>query len=199
MILSPRRTAALLSICLLVAAVAQAQKTSLDDLCRVHGIGREPDILEIKKAYREALDAGISEDELLPFMEDILRHKLDCVQMVRVLTVTTKIRREGLPYFVVFSKVREGVAKEAAPAMVVMAAEAKLATLTESRNVLISLQSFGYRVLDFQNAAVVVASYLEKGYTAADVVSQIRIKGVQGAGYEALSGVLEKTVEGKER
>lgn len=199
MILSPRRTAAFLSICLLVAAVAQAQKTSLDDLCRLHGIGRESDILDIKRAYREALDAGISEDELLPFMEDILRHKLDCVQMVRVLTVTAKLRREGLPYFVVFSKVREGVAKEAAPAMVVMAAESKLATLTESRNVLTSLQSFGYRVLDFQNAAVVVASYLEKGYTASDIVSQIRIKGVQGAGYEALSGVLEKPVEGKER
>lgn len=199
MIIPLRRTAATVSFCLLVALSAQAQKTSLEDLCNVHGIGRQSDIQAIRKAFQEATDAGVSADELLPFVEDILRHKLDCGQMVRVLAVTAKLSREGLPYFVVFSKVREGVAKEASPAMVVLAAEAKLSTLTESRKVLAGLQSSGFRILDYQNAAIVVASYLEKGYTAADVVSQIREKGIQGAGYDALAGVLEKTAEGKGR
>ena len=49
---------------------------------------------------------GISEEELYSFVEDILQHKLDCPQMVRVLAVTTKLKEDGLPYFVVFSKVR---------------------------------------------------------------------------------------------
>ena len=98
-----------------------------------------------------------------------------------------------------FSKVREGVAKEAAPALVVEAAESKLKTLSESRDVLKSLEANGYRILDFQNAAVIVSSYIEKGYTSDEIVSQIRKKGIQGAGFAALSGVVERKVKRKER
>ena len=196
------RRAARLLFCLLVLLVAppaaHAQKT-IDDLCRTHGIGAEGDIRQIEQAYVAAVRAGIPEDVLLPFVEDILRHKLDCAQMVRVLDVSTRLRRADLPYFVVFSKVREGVAKEAPPARVVEAAEAKYKTLSESRDVLKSLGSMGYGILDPQNAAVVVSSYLEKGYSGGEIVSQIRQKGIQGAGFAALSGVVEKPVKRKER
>ena len=195
----PRRTASLLlGILLLLGgqAVAHAQKT-IDDLCRTHGVGAEGDIRRIEQAYVAAVKAGISEDVLLPFMEDILRHKLDCGQMVRVLDVTTRLRQADLPYFVVFSKVREGVAKEAQPARVVEVAEAKFKTLSESRDVLTSLSSMGYHIRDRQNAAVVVSSYIEKGYSIEEIVSQIRNKGIQGAGFVALSGVVEKPLKRK--
>jgi hypothetical protein len=175
---------------------AIAQKT-VEDLCRTHGVEGQEDIHRIEQAYVAAVKAGISEDELLPFVEDILRHKLECGQMVRVLTVTTRLRNENLPYYTVFSKVREGVAKEASPALVVDAAEAKYKTLSESRDVLKSLGSMGYRVRDFQNAAVVVSSYIEKGYEPAEIVLQIRNKGIQGAGFAALSGVVEKPLKRK--
>ena len=176
-----------------------AQHTTVENLCRLHGIERQENIARIGEAYAAARNAGISEEELLPFVEDILKHKLDCPQMVRVLAVATKLREEGLPYFVVFSKVREGVAKEAAPALVVEAAESKLKTLSESRDVLLSLEANGYRILDFQKAAVIVSSYIEKGYTSGEIVSQIRKKGIQGAGFAALSGVVERKVKRKER
>ena len=195
----PRWTASLLlGILLLLGgqAVAHAQKT-IDDLCRTHGVGAEGDIRRIEQAYVAAVKAGISEDVLLPFMEDILRHKLDCGQMVRVLDVTTRLRQADLPYFVVFSKVREGVAKEAQPARVVEVAEAKFKTLSASRDVLISLSSMGYDIRDRQNAAVVVSSYIEKGYSIEEIVSQIRNKGIQGAGFVALSGVVEKPLKRK--
>jgi len=190
----------LLPLILVLAAVspALAQKT-VDDLCRLHGVAGEENIRRIGQSYAAAIQAGISEEEILPFMEDILRHKLDCGQMVRVLSVSTRLRTENLPYFVVFSKVREGVAKDAPPALVVEAAEAKYKTLTESQDVLISLGSLGYSVRDFQNAAVVVSSYIEKGYTPDEIVSQIRNKGIQGAGFVALSGMVEKPVRRKER
>jgi hypothetical protein len=175
---------------------AIAQKT-VEDLCRTHGVDGQENIRLIEQAYVAAVKAGISEDELLPFVEDILRHKLECGQMVRVLTVTTRLRNENLPYYTVFSKVREGVAKEASPALVVDAAEAKYKTLSESRDVLRSLGSMGYRVRDFQNAAVVVSSYIEKGYEPAEIVLQIRNKGIQGAGFAALSGVVEKPLKRK--
>lgn len=176
-----------------------AQKTSVDALCRIHGVAEEANVAKIRAAYASALSAGISEDELYPFIEDILRHRLECVQMVRVLSVMTELRRENLPYFVVFSKVREGVAKGAPPALIVDAAESKLKTLFESRDVLKSLESLGYRVRDFQNAAVIVSSYIEKGYTSGDVVLRVRQKGIKGAGFAALSGVVEKPVKRKER
>lgn len=197
----PRRAGRLLFLLLVLLgapAAAHAQK-AIDDLCRTHGVGSEGDIRRIKQAYVAAVRAGIPEDVLLPFVEDILRHKLDCGQMVRVLDVSTRLRRADLPYFVVFSKVREGVAKEAPPARVVEAAEAKYKTLSESRDVLKSLGSMGYGVLDPQNAAVVVSSYLEKGYSGGEIVSQIRKKGIQGAGFAALAGVVEKPVKRKER
>jgi len=197
----PRRgTRILFSVLLLLATSipASAQKT-VDDLCRTHGVAGDENIRRIERAYVAAVQAGISEDVLLPFVEDILRHKLDCGQMVRVLDVTTRLRQADLPYFVVFSKVREGVAKEAPPARVVEAAEAKFKTLSESRDVLVSLGSIGYRVLDRQNAAVVVSSYIEKGYSAEEIVSQIGKKGIQGAGFAALSGVMEKPVKPKAR
>jgi hypothetical protein len=117
----PRRAARFLLPLLLLFASASgafAQKT-IDDLCRTHGVGGEADIRRIEQAYVAAVRAGIPEDVLLPFVEDILRHKLDCGQMVRVLDVTTRLRQADLPYFVVFSKVREGVAKEAPPVRVV--------------------------------------------------------------------------------
>jgi len=197
----PRRAARfLLPLLLLFASAsgASAQKT-IDDLCRTHGVGGEANIRRIEQSYVAAVQAGISEEILLPFVEDILRHKLDCGQMVRVLDVTTRLRQEDLPYFVVFSKVREGVAKEAAPARVVEAAEAKFKTLSESRDVLKSLGSMGYSILDRQNAAVVVSSYIEKGYSVEEIVSQIGKKGIQGAGFAALTGVVEKPVKPKER
>jgi len=172
-----------------VAAAAAAQ---VDELCRVHGIGGEEEIARIRQAYLDAAAAGIAEGELSPFLEDILRHKLDCAQMVRVLDAAAQLSREGLPYFVVFSKVREGVAKGAPPAMVVEAAEAKLATLTTARDVLRALESSGYRVRDFRNAAIIVGSYLERGYAPDEVVAGIDRKGIEGAGFAALSGVLEK-------
>ena len=175
---------------------AFAQET-VDELCRTHGVGGEENVLRIEQAYVAAVKAGISEDVLLPFMEDILRHKLDCGQMVRVLDVTTRLRQADLPYFVVFSKVREGVAKEAQPARVVEVAEAKFKTLSASRDVLISLSSMGYDIRDRQNAAVVVSSYIEKGYSIEEIVSQIRNKGIQGAGFVALSGVVEKPLKRK--
>jgi hypothetical protein len=116
--------------------------------------------------------------------------------MVRVLDVTARLRKADLPYYVVFSKVREGVAKEAPPARVVEAAEAKFKTLSESRDVLLSLGSLGYSVRDPQNAAVVVSSYIERGYAPAEIVTQIRNKGIQG-GFAALSGVVENPVKRK--
>ncbi len=193
-------TAILASLLLLACAApaALAQKT-VEEICATHGMDGRENIRRIEQAYVEAVQSGISEEELLPFVEDTLRHKLDCGQMVRVLIVTTRLRSEDLPYFVVFSKVREGVAKEAPPALVVEAAEAKYRTLSESRDVLESLGSLGYRVRDFQNAAVVVSSYIEKGYTPAEIVSQVRNKGIQGAGFAALSGVVEKPARRKER
>jgi len=196
----PRRAArALFSVLLLLATAMPAfgQKT-IDELCRIHGVGGDESIRRIEQAYVAAVQAGISEDILLPFVEDILRHKLDCGQMVRVLDVTTHLRQADLPYFVVFSKVREGVAKEAPPTRVVEAAEAKYKTLSESRDVLVLLGSIGYRVLDRQNAAVVVSSYIEKGYSAEEIVSQIGKKGIVGGGFAALSGVVEKPVKRKE-
>lgn len=196
----PRRAAtALACIFLLAALSAPAQISRVDALCRLHGVAPEENIARITAAYQDALKAGITEGELYPFVEDILRHKLDCPQMVRVLTVTTRLRRENLPYFVVFSKVREGVAKGAPPARIVDAAESKLKTLFESRDVLISLESLGYRVRDFQNAAVIVSSYIEKGYSSDDLVLQVRQKGIKGAGFAALSGVVERPVKRKER
>ena len=197
----PRRAARFLfSVLLLLAAAvpAFAQKT-IDDLCRTHDVGGDEGIRRIEHAYVAAIQAGIPEDVLLPFVEDILRHKLDCAQMVRVLDVTTRLRQADLPYFVVFSKVREGVAKEAPPTRVVEAAEAKFNTLSASRDVLKSLGSMGYSILDRQNAAVVVSSYIEKGYTAGEIVSQIGKKGIVGGGFAALSGVVEKPVKRKER
>ncbi len=115
------------------------------------------------------------------------------------LAACARLRQADLPYFVVFSKVREGVAKEAPPAQVVEAAEAKFKTLSESRDVLASLVALGYRTRDPQNAAVVVSSYIEKGYTPAEIVSLIRDKGIDGGRFSALSGVMEKTVKGRER
>jgi hypothetical protein len=53
----------------------------------------------------------------------------------------------------------------------------------------------GYSILDYQNAAVVVSSYIEKGYTAEEMVAQIRNKGIQGAGFAALSAMVEKPMK----
>ena len=178
---------------------AAAQTATVEELCVLHGIRGEENIAKVKTAYAAAVDAGISEEELYPFVEDILKHKLDCVQMEKVLASTTRVRQGGLPYFVVFSKVREGVAKDAPPALVVEAAESKVKTLFASRDVLSSLESLGYRVRDFQNAAVIVSSYLEKGYSPGEMVSEIRTKGVARAGFAALSGVLGKSPKRKDR
>lgn len=190
----PRSAAgSFLALLIIVSAPSAvfAQRT-VDELCRTHGVGDQENIRRIEGSYVAAVKAGISEDELLPFVEDILRHKLDCGQLVRVLDVTTRLRKENLPYFVVFSKVREGVAKEAPPVRVVEAAEAKFITLSKSRDVLTSLRSMGYSIRDSRNAAIVVSSYIEKGYEPADIVSQVRNKGIKGAGFVALSGVVEK-------
>lgn len=183
---------------LAVAMPAFAQKT-IDDLCRTHDVGGDESVRRIEQAYVAAVKSGIPEDVLLPFVEDILRHKLDCGQMIRVLDVTTRLRQADLPYFVVFSKVREGVAKEAPPTRVVEAAEAKFNTLSASRGVLDSLGSLGYSIRDPQNAAVIVSSYIERGYSPAEIVTQIRNKGIQGAGFAALSAVVEIGVERKKR
>lgn len=201
-----RRTAFIPLLILLLlpalpASAAQSAATDgrLEKTCRLNGITEEEPVGRIRLAFARAVEAGVPEAELHPFLEEILRHRLDCGQAVRVLTVTSELRRRGLPYYVVFSKVREGMAKEAPPARVADVAEAKLTTLSASRDVLESLRAMGYRVRDFQNAAMVLSSYIEKGYTVSEIVSQIGEKGIQGAGFAALSGLVEKTVKRKER
>jgi len=189
----------LLLCAMLLPAPARSQATGMEDLCRLHGIAGEEDLSRIRVVYVEAVQAGIPEEELLPFLEDILRHKLDCGQMVRVLSVTTRLRKEDLPYAVVFSKVREGVFKEAQPALVVEAAESKFKSLSASRDVLESLRFLGYAARDPMQASIVVSSYIEKGYTPEEIVTRIRNKGAQGAGFPALAGILEKPMKRKDR
>lgn len=189
----------LVLILLAPLSVSSAQKVGVEKMCKAHGMGSESDLARVREAYNRAIKVGIPEAQLQPFVEDILLHKLDCPQVVRVLDVSADLRKKGLPYFVVFSKVREGMAKEAPPALVVEAAESKLSSLSASRDVLESLKTMGYRVRDFQNAAVVLSSYIEKGYTGPDIVTRIGTKGIQGAGFTALSGLVEKPVRRKER
>ncbi len=194
------RAAALAAMFLIPTVAPHAEShASIDNLCRAYGVDREENVTRIRESYLGAVEAGISDDELYPFVEEILGHKLTCEQMVRVLAATAALKRDGLPYFVVLSKVREGVAKAAPPVLIVEAAESKLRTLSESRDVLKSLESLGYRVLDFQNAAVVVSSFLDRGYSPEEVVSRIRKRGIEGAGFAALSGVVEKPLKKKER
>ncbi len=183
----------------LAAGAAPTPKASLEDLCRAHGIDRESGFGTVSRAFSDALEAGISEEELYPFVQEILEYRLDADQTAKVLAATASLRRADLPYFVIFSKVREGVAKAAPPALVAAAAEAKLKTLCDSRDVLKSLESAGYRVLDYKNAAIVVSSYLERGYSPQEVVRQVRQKGLEGAGFEALSVVVERPLKRKER
>lgn len=194
-----RRVAALgfLAAVSLAGASAFAAHPDVGELCRLHGVRDEGDITRVRTAYVDAVRAGISEDELYPFVEEILAYKLDCLHMERVLRATGELRREGLPYFVVLSKVREGVAKGASPALVVEAAEAKVRNLSSSRDVLQSLESAGYRVRDYQNAAVIVSSYLEKGYAPKEIVSRVRTKGIPGSGFVALSGVIDSPARRK--
>lgn len=184
-------------LCFPVAA--QAQPGNIENLCRLHGIEQGETLTMISDAYAAAVKAGIGEEELLPFVEDILEHKLDCEQMVRVLRAAAELRKDRLPYQAVFSKVREGVAKNAPPGLVVAAAESKHKSLYASRDVLESLGKYGYEISDFRNAAVIVSSYIEKGYGSDEIISQIRDKGIQGAGFDSLSGVVEKKVKRKER
>lgn len=191
--------AAAAALLALAVPPAAAEKPTIESLCLLHGVGGEADIAKVKSAYVAALRAGIAEEELLPFVEDILTHKLDCAQLERVLVATTGLKRQGLPYFVVFSKVREGLAKDAPPALVVDAAETKARTLLAARDVLASLRARGYGIRDYQNAAVIISSYLEKGYSPDELVSQIRTKGVARSGFAALSGVLKNPPQRKDR
>lgn len=182
-----------------VASSALCQEGPVGNLCRSFGLTASGDVARIQSSYAAAVRAGVPEDEILPFMEDVLRHKLDCYQLVRVLESIGNLRADGLPYKPVMSKVREGIAKEAPPVLVLEASDAKFRSLNLSRNVLKSLGKMGYRVRDFENAVVVVCSYLEKGYTPEEMVSRIGARGVDGVDFSALSGVVEKIEKGKER
>lgn len=165
-------------------------KVDVTGLCERHGLADAPAVKGVRDAWARALGAGIPEREATPFLEDLLVHRLDCRQAVRVLDATTKARKSGLPYFVVISKVREGVAKGASPVLVVEAAEAKVSALSDARDVLKSLRSRGYRVLDFQNASIILSTYVESGYTKEEIISEIDRKGILGAGFAALSDVV---------
>lgn len=183
----------------LFASPAFCQEDAVGNLCRSFGLGASSDVVLIQSSFSSAVRAGIPEDEILPFVEEVLRHKLDCAQLIRVLESIRNLRADGLPYRPVMSKVREGIAKEAPPVLVVEASDAKFRSLNLSRNVLESLGKMGYRVRDFNNAVVVVCSYLEKGYTPEEMVSRIGARGVDGPDFSALSGVVEKLEKGKER
>lgn len=192
--------AALLSVLALCAWAGTAQpRADVGELCGRHGIGDPDEVQGVRSAWSRAVRAGIPEREVTPLLEDLLSYRLDCRQAVRVLEASTKARRAGLPYFVVFSKAREGVAKGASPVRVVEAAEAKVDALSTSRDVLKSLRLRGYRVADFQNAAIVVSTYLETGYSKEEIVSEIDRKGILGAGFSALSDVVKGPSTRKER
>jgi hypothetical protein len=190
----------LLSVLVLLCAWAAPalSRGDVKELCAFHGIAGAGE-KGVRAAWTRAVRAGIPEGEVTPFLEDLLVHRLDSSQAVRVLDATTRARREGLPYFVVFSKAREGMAKGASPVRVVEAVEAKVESLSASRNVLKSLRSRGYRVLDVQNASIVVSTYLESGYSQEEIVSEIDRKGILGAGFAALSDVVRSPNTRKER
>ena len=189
-----------LALVVLCAWVGPAlSRGDVGELCGRHGIGAAGDVREVRDAWTRALRAGIPETEATPFLEDLLAHRLDSRQAVRVLDASAKARKAGLPYFVVFSKVREGMAKGASPVQVVDAAEAKVEALTKARDVLKLLRLRGFRVVDLQNASIIVSTYLESGYSKEEIVSEIDRKGIPGAGFAALSDVVRGPIKRKER
>lgn len=171
----------------------------VEGMCERHGITSEEGVRSVRAAWGRLLRAGVPEGEAAPFLEDLLAHRLDCAQAARVLDATARARREGLPYFVVLSKAREGMAKGASPVLVVEAVEAKVQSLSDSRDVLKSLRFRGYRVLDFQNASIVVSAYLEGGRTKEEIITEIDRKGILGAGFAALSDVVRRPTKREER
>jgi hypothetical protein len=190
----------LLSLLALCAWAGPARsRGDVGELCLRHGIGGATEVGGVRDAWSRAIRAGIPEGEVTPFLEDLLARRLDGGQSARVLDATTKARKAGLPYFVLFSKAREGLAKGASPVQVVEAVEAKVEALSASRDVLESLRSRGYRVLDFQNASIIVSTYLGKGYSKEEIVSEIDRKGILGAGFAALSDVVRGPKTREER
>jgi hypothetical protein len=68
----PAFLALLLALCVFSASPAGAQLTGIDDLCRLHGIGDDKHRQD-PQAYLQAMETGISEEILFPFVEDVLR------------------------------------------------------------------------------------------------------------------------------
>jgi hypothetical protein len=172
---------------LLITTAASAKDIS--GLCMRAGLtGQEME--RIKVAYLEAVESGIDEGELYAFFEVILNHGLNCSQLVTVLNKSTRLKSGGLPFWPLFSKVREGITKGVPPGKIVQVVDARTNSLSRADEVTSSLRSKGYVIKDYNGAVILISSFIEKGYSSEVIVGRIDQKGIENSGFSGLSEVV---------
>ncbi len=168
-----------------------AHARDISGLCFKAGIGGE-ELSLIKAAYVDAVDAGIDEEALYGFFESILGYGLNCPQLVTVLSKSAALRNEGLPFWPLFSKVREGIAKGVPTGKIVVIVDERSNSLSQAARVIRELKQRQYVAKDYEGAVISISSYIEKGYSPDDIVERITTRGLENSGFSGLTAFLGK-------
>lgn len=123
----------------------------------------EPDVAQIGRAFRVALDAGVAEREALALVESCVGGEFRAEQVVRVLTIAAQLTLENVPPGLFISKVREGVAKRVEAGRIVQAAEQRALALKQATNILKQLALEGLSASDRAELLPDVAEALASG------------------------------------
>ncbi len=66
----------------------------------------------------------------------------------------------------------------------------KTGSLGQASRVIDKLKENQYIVKDFDGAVILIASFVEKGYTSEDIIDRIFQKGLENAGFSGITEVL---------
>ncbi len=181
-----RRLFTAVSVTFLLASVVNfALAKDITPLCKKAGIEGKA-LKSLSSVYDKAVKAGIPEEELYDFFTEIVEYGLGCSQLEEVLEKTIELKKKGLPFAPVFSKVREGMAKGMSPGMIVEVAGERAESIKWASGVIEILKSRGWEVKDYEGAVLLISTYIEKGYKPEEIVERLTNKGIKYAGFTGL-------------
>lgn len=124
--------------------------------------------------FKESVALGVPEEELAYLVESCRAQGFASSEIRRMLALIAKAKLAGLPHDDLLLKLREGLAKNAAPELVDAALADKAQTLRKAKSLVDTLLMSGYSTDDYELAIKVVADTLEMGLSRQNILTVVR-------------------------
>ena len=175
-----------------IAIARECYSKNVDELLSKSGFDAQ-DSKKINELYVNIKKLDVEEDKVLLIIENSIKGGVDSTQLLRILTLISKMAVEDIPPKALINKVLEGFAKGAPIEVIIKEAESKVLSLKNAKSILNYLILKGFEVKQPDLAVNIISIYLTKGWTPSSLKLEIESGGLNKQEFHELSLFLKSS------